>query len=87
MAASADGQGGRALSLLCFFQQLDAVVAVELDGSPVSAVGDQEWTLLQTALAVCFSGDAQLHDVPHQVGLHRGPLCLGPRTLQDAALA
>ncbi|TNN62779.1 hypothetical protein EYF80_027005 [Liparis tanakae] len=67
--------------------QLDAVVAVELDGSPVAVVGDQQGALLQAALAVGLGGNAELGDVLVQVLLHRRTLRLRPGPLQDAALS
>lgn len=53
--ASVDGQGGWTLSLLGFLEQLYTVVAVEFHSPPVSVVGDQQGTELQTALTVRFS--------------------------------
>lgn len=48
---------------LIFFEQLNAVVTVELDGSPVTVVVDQQGALLQAALTVCFGRDTELCDI------------------------
>lgn len=74
---SADSEGqGVAVAPLVFLQQLDAVVAVELDGSPVAVVADQQRALLQATLAVCLGGDPELGDVSGQVLLDRRALRL-----------
>lgn len=54
---------------LVFLQQLNAVVAVELDGSPVTMVVDQQGALLQAALTVGLGRNAELCDVSGQVFL------------------
>ncbi|KAG7241268.1 hypothetical protein INR49_025786, partial [Caranx melampygus] len=51
---------------LVLLQQLNAVVAVELDGSPVTVVADQQGALLQAALTVSFGGDSELGDISSQ---------------------
>lgn len=81
LTASADGHGGRTLSLLGFLQQLDTIVTVEFNSPPISSVRHQQGAELQTAFAVGFGGHAQLHNVTHQVGLHGRPLCLRPGPL------
>lgn len=62
-------------------------MAVELDGSPVAVVADQQGALLQAPLAVGLGGHTELVDVLGQVLLHRRPLRLGPGPLQDTSLA
>lgn len=62
-------------------------MAVELDGSPVAVVADQQGALLQAALTVSLGGDSKLGDVLGQVLLDRGALRLRPGTLQDASLS
>lgn len=65
---SADGERlGLAFTPLVFLQQLNAVVAVELDRSPVAVVADQQGALLQAALTVGLGGDPELGDVLGQV--------------------
>lgn len=68
---SADSEGLQLVfTPLVFLEQLNAVVAVELNGSPVAVVVDQQRTLLQAALAVRFGGDAELCDVLGKVLLN-----------------
>lgn len=68
---SADSEGQRlTLAPLVFLQQLDAVVAIELDCSPVAVVADQQGALLQAALTVGLGGDSELRDVLGQVLLN-----------------
>lgn len=74
---SADSQGlGLTFTPLVFLKQLNAVVAVELDGSPVAVVADQQRALLKAALTVGFGRDSELCDVSGQVLLDCCPLCL-----------
>ena len=61
-------------------------MAVELDGTPVPLVADQQGALLQTALAVRLGWHTQLGDVARQVLLHCGALGLRPRPLQHPSL-
>lgn len=76
LALSADRQRlGRPFSSLDLLQQLNAVVAVELDGSPVAVVVDQERAVLQAALTVGFGRNSELRDVLVQMLLHRCTLC------------
>lgn len=85
---SADSEGLRlTLTPLVLLQQLNAVVAVELDGPPVAVVADQQGALLQAALAVGLGGDSELCDVSGQVLLDRRTLRLWPGALQDASLS
>lgn len=84
--ALADGGGG-AFPPPLLLQQLDAVVDVELDGSPVSLVAHQQGAQFQAAFAVCLCRDAQIQEVPLQVSLHRDALRLRPGPLQHAALS
>lgn len=85
---SADCEGlGFVFTPLVFLKQLNAVVAVELNGSPVAVVADQQRTLLQAALAVRFGGYSEFGDVLGQVLLNRCPLRLRPGTLQDTSLS
>lgn len=72
---------------LVLLQQLDAVVAVELDGPPVTVVVDQQGALLQAALAVGLGGDSQFVNVLSQVLFYRCALRLRPGTLQDTSLS
>lgn len=68
---SADSEGLWVIfTPLVLLQQLNAVVAVELDGSPVAVVADQQGALLQAALAVGFGGDSELGNVSSQVLLN-----------------
>ncbi len=83
---SAHGGGLASVSASLFLQELDAVVAVELDGSPVALVADEQRAELQASLTVRLRRNTQLHDVPLQVRLHRHSLRLRPRPLQHAAL-
>ena len=85
---SADDEGLRLVfTPLVFLQQLNAIVTVELDGSPVTLVADQQGALLQAALAVGLRGDSELRDVLGQVLLDCCALRLWPGTLQDASLS
>lgn len=78
--------GGGALPPALLLEQLDAVVDVELDSPPVTLVADQQGAEFQATLAVRLGWDAQLQQVPLQVGLHSHALRLRPGTLQNAAL-
>lgn len=74
---SADSERlGFTFTPLVFLQQLNAVVAVELDGSPVTVVADQQGALLKAALAVGLGRDSKLVDVLGQVLLDCCTLCL-----------
>lgn len=74
---SADREGlGLTFTPLVFLEQLNSVVAVELDGSPVTVVADQQRALLQAALAVGFGRDSELSNVAGQVFLNCCPLRL-----------
>lgn len=85
---SADREGlGFVFTPLVLLQQLNAVVAVELDGSPVAVVADQQRALLQAALAVRFGGHSEFGDVLGQVLFDGRPLRLRPGTLQDTSLS
>lgn len=85
---SADSEGqGLIFTPLVLLEQLNAVVAVELNSPPVSVVADQQGALLQTALTVCLSRDSEFSDVLGQVLLNRRPLRLRPGSLQDASLS
>lgn len=85
---SADSEGlGLTFTPLVFLQQLNAIVAVELDGSPVAVVADQQRALLQAAFAVGLCGDSELGDVLGQVLLYSRTLRLRPGALQDASLS
>lgn len=57
-----DGGGG-AFSPPLLLQQLDAVVHIKLDGSPVPLVANQQGAQFQAAFTVRFGGDAQLQEV------------------------
>lgn len=84
---SAHDEGQRlAFTPLILLQQLNAIVAVKLNGPPVPLVANQQRTLLQAALAVGLGGHAELVDVLGQVLLHCRALCLRPGTLQNATL-
>ena len=86
---STDSEGGLELAFtsLIFLQQLNAIVAVEFDSTPVAMVADQQGALLQAALTVSLSGDSKLIDVLGQVLFDCGTLRLWPGALQDAALS
>lgn len=51
-------------------------MAVELDGSPVAVIVDQQGALLQAALTVSLGGNAKLIDVLGQVLLDCSTLSL-----------
>lgn len=85
---SADGERLRfAVPLLVLLQQLNAVVAIEFDGTPVTLVADQQGALLQAALTVSLGWNTQLGDVLSQVFLNCCTLCLRPGTLQNTSLS
>lgn len=78
---------GLTLTPLVFLQKLNAVVAVELDGSPVAVVTDQQRALLQAAFTVGLGGDSELGDVLGQVLFDCRALRLRPGTLQNPSLS
>ena len=85
---SADGERqGLTLTPLVFLQKLNPVVAVELDGSPVAVVADQQRALLQAAFTVGLGGDSELGDVLGQVLFDCRTLRLRPGTLQNPSLS
>lgn len=68
-------------------QQLDPVVDIKLDGSPVSLVAHQQGAEFQAAFTVRLRGDTQVQEVLLEVRLHSYALRLGPGSLQDAAFS
>lgn len=67
---------GSALPPALLLQELDAVVDVKLDGSPISLVAHQQGAKFQTALTVSLGWHSQLHEVPLEVSLHSDTLRL-----------
>lgn len=74
---SADGERRQlTFTPLVFLKQLNAVVTIEFNGSPITVVVDQQGALLQAALAVSFGRHSELSDVSGQVLLYGCPLRL-----------
>lgn len=68
--------GGSALPPSLLLEELDAIVDIKLDGPPVPLVAHKQGAEFQAALAVCFRGNSQFHEVSLQVRLHCNPLRL-----------